>query len=164
MLASATTEFARLSDAQSILARGADAFVAHATLADADPYPLNWHSPEAFVDGLERSVERRGPVDLCLLWIHADAEPVIAPLIELLAGDRCRLIHVLGSATSDPRPRAQALRERIAQKTHLDYHTVALGSILVGRSRRWLTNDEICAGVIECERLSRDVIVGELSW
>ena len=74
----------------------------------------------------------------------------------------CRVIHVLGSGSRNPRIAAGRIRERIAGLKNVDYFFVALGSVATASGRRWLTHEEISEGALKCERTHRDVVVGDI--
>jgi hypothetical protein len=56
--------------------------------------------------------------------------------------------HVLGSAADDPSQPDDARRSRFAALSDLVYHEVILGFIVDRGTSRWLTHDEISAGVL----------------
>ncbi|XAM01492.1 hypothetical protein OT109_08855 [Phycisphaeraceae bacterium D3-23] len=144
------------SSATTLLARSAMRYVAQAGLCDATGVDADWRDGEGYLEAIESAVARSGPVDLGVVWLHAEASAILPGLFSLLGGGGCRVIHVLGSS------RPAAGRRLAAQHTGLVYHTVTLGSVQEGGSRRWLTHDEIVAGVLACERDASDIVVGEL--
>ena len=152
MLAHATVELAGKSAAQTVVARHASRFVRKHALAQAVAIDADW----ADASFLERLAAALGePPDLAVLWRAPDG------VFALLDRAPCRVIHVLGTGAGDLAGRIARLRESTAPLANVRHLFVALGSKPTATGRRWLHHDEISGGVLECERTSRDVIVGE---
>lgn len=162
MLATASRHFAEQSDTETLIARDATGFVRSQGLDNATAVDADWGDVDRYIRALSDALAGRPGVELCVLWLHGGAEGVLDDLLDLLSPGPCRLIHVLGSSSGDPRERAEALRKRIRGIAGLTCHSVMLGAVGEGIHRRWLTHDEISRGVIDCEREGRDVVVGEL--
>ena len=118
-----------------------------ARAASGDPrmhlLSADYEQSAVFVAALGEATAARGSVELAICWIRSwaprallDAAAVIAP-----GG---RLFHVLGSQGSDASAAATATLWR---RDDIDYRAVQLGAGAEGDGRRWLTNDEISAGV-----------------
>ena len=108
---------------------------------------LDYRDNASLSAGLARAVEERGPVDLAVCWIHADAPEAPRTVAGVLAPG-ARLVQVFGT-------RAWPLLD---VPLHVAYRQVLLGS----RGGRWLTHDEISAGVLEALDADRPLtVVGE---
>lgn len=69
------------------------------------------------------------------------------------------LYHVLGSNEN-----LKEIKREIIEINNCDYHQVQLGFIIENNRSRWLTNEEISNGVINCiEVKSERFIVGTLT-
>jgi NAD(P)-dependent dehydrogenase (short-subunit alcohol dehydrogenase family) len=110
------------------------------------PIPADYTNFLDLAARLRAAVIAHGPIRLAIIWVHHDDAPS-APLAiaEFLAdpADPCRLFHILGSS-SMLRPEDAALR----LIPGLLYHRILLGSVADGDTRRWLTDEEICDGVV----------------
>ena len=107
---------------------------------------LDWNRPEEFLHSLRQHLVRTERPDLVIAWIHDDELAIrVAGLVATQPA--CRFFHVVGSARSDPSLIAATLRQRLP--SNFTYHQVILGSVRAGRDTRWLTNDEISAGLLD---------------
>ncbi|MCA1318302.1 short-chain dehydrogenase [Bacillus tianshenii] len=110
-----------------------------------NPILVDYKDDKEFPATLERAIEKNGPVDLVVAWIHSVAPRALGHVISAVdkkSGD-WSLFHILGSSSD--------LEEiKAAAKTPLgcSYHQVQLGFVLEGAGSRWLRNDEIARGVI----------------
>ena len=146
MLAAATLWLADHSGATIVVARRASAFCG----GDERllPVDVDWNSAE-FRERVSAAVDRMGPVTSALLWLH-EPEPVLQWLLPRIAG--ARVVLVLGS--QDGRPELPTSAKSVV--------AVRLGSMATSSGRRWLTDDEICAGVIVALQDGRPRVIGEL--
>jgi hypothetical protein len=87
------------------------------------------------------------PPDLLVAWVHGRAPQTRRALAECIAAEG-RFIQVLGSAHADP-SHPERLKEMavVVQGLPIDYQAVVLGFVAESSRSRWLTNDEISAGV-----------------
>jgi molybdopterin-guanine dinucleotide biosynthesis protein A len=109
--------------------------------------PLDYRDSEALGAALARAVDARGPFELGVCWIHTDA-PAAPKLVAAALAPGARLVQVFGT-------RVWPLED---VPLHVAYRIALLGS----REGRWLTDDEISAGVLEA--VDADVptwVVGE---
>ncbi|HEY0104815.1 MAG TPA: hypothetical protein VGB91_01935 [Rhizomicrobium sp.] len=87
------------------------------------------------------------PPDLLVAWIHGRAQKARRALAQCIAAEG-RFVQVLGSAHADPsHPGRLAEMAQAADGLPIDYQAVVLGFVVEGDRSRWLTNDEICAGL-----------------
>ncbi len=88
------------------------------------------------------------PPDLIVAWIHGRAPHARRALAECVAAEG-RFVQVLGSAHGDPsHPERLVEMEQAVEGLPIDYSAVVLGFVIEGGKSRWLTNDEISAGVL----------------
>lgn len=121
---------------------------------------LDWSDPEAFLRAIEHHLSDTAPPDLVVAWVHDDELTLrLAPLV---GSDRPRrFFHVIGSGGKDPSIVARSLREEFEAPPNVSYHQVILGFERSSGRSRWLTNDEISAGVLEAiERERTQFVVG----
>ena len=83
---------------------------------------------------LARATESRGPIELAVCWIHTDA-PAAPGIVAAVLAPGARLVQVFGT-------RVWPLEDT---PLHVAYRQVLLGSM----GGRWLTHEEISAGVLE---------------
>jgi len=86
--------------------------------------------------------------DLVVAWIHGRAPQSRRAFAECLSAEG-RFVQVLGSALGDPaHPERLAEMAKAADGLHIDYQAVVLGFVVENGQSRWLSNDEISAGVL----------------
>lgn len=154
MLRQVSLELARRGFTTSVIARSREPLddMARESGGRIDPIALDYRHTDGLVRALDRSVTAHGPIVLVVAWIHAvapDAPLVVARAAAAGGGHRVDYFHVLGSAADDPSQPDPQRRRRFAAVAGLEYHEVILGFVLEGSSSRWLTDDEIAAGVLE---------------
>ena len=139
MLATTTRALADRGHAVTCIARRA------ADLGDGVRVePVDYRDPVALHDVLARSTEARGPLELAVCWIHTDAPEAPRIVADALAPG-AQLVQVFGT-------RVWPLS---GVPLHVAYRQVLLGSA----EGRWLTHDEISAGVLEAVGTDRPVTV-----
>jgi molybdopterin-guanine dinucleotide biosynthesis protein A len=106
--------------------------------------PLDYRDTVALRTGLARATEERGPFELAICWIHTDA-PEAPGVVAAALAPGARLVQVFGT-------RVWRL-ERVP--LHIAYRSVVLGS----SEGRWLTDEEISAGVLDAVDADRAVHV-----
>lgn len=87
-----------------------------------------------------------GPITLAAVWIHSTAPHAPYSVAEFIQG---RYFHVLGSAVADPSRPDDTRRARFEAIPAIVYHEVILGFVPGPFGSRWLTDDEISAGVLQ---------------
>jgi hypothetical protein len=145
MLAAATRWLAGRSSRTLLVARRASAFDAGEPVV---PIDADWRTPE-FAERVREALERHGPPDTALLWLH-EPGPTLSWLAPRLAF--ARAVIVLGSL--DGRPKIPELAISAAW--------VRLGSLPTASGRRWLTHEEISLGAIASLQDGQSRTVGEL--
>lgn len=121
------------------------------------PISVDYSDSRQLASAIRAAKRELGPIDLAVCWIHATAPRALA----LVAAEvRRRLIHIIGSASTDPLQ--LALRDPPLLPAGAGYQAVVLGYQSDAGSPRWLTDEEIVEGVLSavdsCER--RITIVG----
>jgi molybdopterin-guanine dinucleotide biosynthesis protein A len=101
--------------------------------AGVEQLTLDYRSTEALERALAAAAAERGPVELAVAWIHTDAPAAPAAVARAVAPGG-RLVQVFGTRIWPLQP----------VPIHLAYRQVLLGSV----TGRWLTNEEISAGVL----------------
>jgi hypothetical protein len=157
MLAGAVREIAGRAEALTLIARAPERLAAE---TGAEPLAMDWADRVSVAAALAHLAGRPAP-DLMISWIHRNGLWCLTEFEALLAPG-ARSIRVHGSATGDP---AGGVSSDPAPPAGVRRQDVVLGWVNEPGGRRWLTNAEICAGVLEAldrpER--RAAIVGTLS-
>jgi NAD(P)-dependent dehydrogenase (short-subunit alcohol dehydrogenase family) len=147
------------ADGWNVTVIGRDqAKLARATADDTRLHPLSvdYENVGAFVSAIAGEVEARGPIRLAVCWIRSWAPQALLAAADAVAPE-ARLFHVLGSHASDA---SAAAVDTLADRTTLRYRRVQLGAV----GDRWLTNEEISAGVYEAIVADRPYhLVGTIS-
>jgi len=136
-------------------------------LCDQHPYlhgvSADYSRAAEFAATLGDLMEKRGPANLVVAWIHDDEERVIGQTAEAIriaggADFAWDLYHVLGSSSN-----LDEILRKVPVPPECAYHQVQLGFVIEGDRSRWLTHDEISNGVMECiENNRRRHVVGTL--
>ena len=114
-------------------------------------FDCDYHDEAAFAAALKAAVDRSGPIDLAVAWFHTLKIPAPRRLAERVRG---RMFQVLGSAAADPgHPRRLETARKVAEGLpDCAVRQVVLGFKVEDGRSRWLTNDEISAGVLAAIR------------
>ncbi|QBY01547.1 hypothetical protein E2K80_13110 [Rhodophyticola sp. CCM32] len=142
MLAQASEWIAAQCQNLTLVARHPDALAAK---LGATPLQLDWADPDA----ADRIAALPSDFDLVLTWVHDAAAGLVRPCEDRLKPGG-RSIRVHGSlsadlqtrAARDPNPRPDIARQVVILGWHPE----------PGGGKRWLSNDEISAGVIAAIR------------
>jgi NAD(P)-dependent dehydrogenase (short-subunit alcohol dehydrogenase family) len=123
------------------------------------PLSLDYTDDPAF----DAAVRSLGPIPRCVAWMHDDGKNRALRIARQVSDVYCE---VLGSASADP-----AKLERLAEWRVLfeplqapQLRLAVLGFVMEGGQSRWLTNDEISAGVLRAlESADPVTIVGTVT-
>lgn len=107
------------------------------------PLSADYEQVSAFVTALNAAAAARGPIELAVCWIRSWAPQSLLAAASAVA-PAGRIFHLLGSQRSDAS--APAIAE-LKRRGDLRYRHVHLGTVVDGGGHRWLTNEEISAGV-----------------
>ena len=114
------------------------------------PIALDYRDTGALETALADARSRFGPFELAVAWIHSTA-PAAPLAVARLVGSPERpgcFFHVLGRGAADPSRPDPERRAMFASLPNIRYREVILGFVLEGRRSRWLTHEEISAGVL----------------
>lgn len=120
--------------------------------------PQDYHQTDCLRQAMEELVEKRGPMDVVVAWIHSTAPHALPVIVEELSRPekRWQLLHVCGSGAWRNPPKEPTSEACV-------YRRVVLGFRCTDEHSRWLTNDEIAAGVIDAlQTTERQRIVGQV--
>ncbi|MGH6997561.1 MAG: hypothetical protein ACREEO_05160, partial [Phenylobacterium sp.] len=125
-------------------------------------FDCDYNDEAGFRAALQGAVLQSGPIDLAVAWFHT--LKIAAP--RMLAQEmRGRMFQVLGSATADPaHPHRLATAATVADGlADCRLRQVVLGFRVIDGGSRWLTNDEISAGVLDAVRNDRPLsVIGQV--
>lgn len=127
------------------------------------PLPLDYRHSATLRAALDQHQRDRGPVELAICWIHSVAPEAAFIVADAVARNenQCRFFHVLGSAGADPLKLPADQPAGLASHPGLIYRQIILGFVREGSSSRWLSDDEISAGVLDAIELDAKLqIVG----
>ncbi len=111
---------------------------------------VDYTDSEALDHALRAASARFGPPALAVAWVHGHAPRAPLQIAGLLAEADLHFVHVLGSASADPARPDPGRRASFEAMAHVALYTeVVLGFVMGARGARWLTDAEICAGVLD---------------
>ena len=114
------------------------------------PVCVDYRDADALAFGIGEAVAELGPARLAVVWAHSSAPHAPFVVAERLAkaGGPTDFFHVLGSAAADPSQPDARRSEGFSKFDGVAYHEIVLGFVLEPGGSRWLTDDEIAAGVL----------------
>lgn len=117
---------------------------------NVNPLALDYRENERLVKELRGAVERYGPVELAVCWIHSVAPDALRLTVETLSASASSLcvVHVRGSASANPASGGPRPPEWMRKFPSVRYRQAILGFVVEGGRSRWLTHEEISDGVI----------------
>jgi NAD(P)-dependent dehydrogenase (short-subunit alcohol dehydrogenase family) len=131
------------------------------------PIPVDYRDASTLDRKLVEATSAFGPIRVAICWIHLDAPeaPFIVANRVSSPGSPCRYFDVLGSAYADPATsEAFARASAFEQIPGLLYRQIILGFMVESGHSRWLTDGEICEGVIHAvERDQWKTVVGTVA-
>jgi len=132
------------------------------------PVCVDYRDSDALAFGLGEAARDLGPPALAVVWAHAVAPdaPIVVAKACGFGGRRVEFFHLLGSASADPsKPHADRAAQ-FAAFPHLAYREVVLGFAVERGRSRWLTDEEIAAGVLRAvrDRAPRSVLGVVAPW
>jgi hypothetical protein len=143
MLAGVTRWLTREGHAVSVVSRGRQPWPEMGE-GILHPIAVDYRDPDALREHIHGAINENGPIGLAVLWIHSNAPnafTIISGEIAKHAEIPWRLFHVRGSAAH--------LHPELPQvPSNCLYRQVVLGFVDDESGSRWLTHDEISAGVI----------------
>jgi len=140
----------------SVIARGRGRLVAlEAAAAPLEggvrSLPVDYRDDQALHAALKSEIERVGPIELAVCWIHSVAPRALGIIAAILRAQptSSRLFRIRGSASRDPSipDPDDALLSKADSRP--EYRRVILGFEVDGSSSRWLMDSEISSGVIQ---------------
>lgn len=124
------------------------------------PIRVDWSDTAALERALRDAVASWGPIRLAVCWIHSTA-PEAPFVVARAAADEAspvEYVQVFGSSADTEMAPKEEWRRRLSAWPGIRYRRVILGR----HGDRWLTNEEISAGVIDALSRPEDVVqVGE---
>lgn len=124
---------------------------------------VDYTQTNPLIYSINAAISRLGPIQVTVAWIRSDRTEVHKTVAKAVTSTSttCRYFEILGSSSGDPsQPREHGSINRFPG---ISYRQIILGFIIEGTTSRWLTNDEICKGVIEAVARDRELtIIGVL--
>lgn len=125
------------------------AALAQAAPGSIHPAPADYSDIASLAATVRAAGVARGRFSLVVCYVHSSA-PLAPIVVADVVGDRAQpipYIHIVGSASPDDL-RLDATRDEIRSMPGIRYRRLILGFIIEDRSTRWLSDEEICRGVI----------------
>ena len=136
------------------------------SVGSINPLSLDYADYEQLKDDLKESIFTNGPVELAICWMHTSKAPEAATITaetihKQNKHTKCQYYQLLSSATADPSRVKIEISKNFNSFDNIDFRTILLGFVTEGETSRWLTDKEICSGVIEAiENDARNSIIG----
>ena len=130
-----------------------------------NPVPLDYADIGALALGVRTAAVAHGPIDLAACYIHSTAPlaPIVVADTVASATAPCTYIHIVGSDAPDVL-QMDSNRDEISASPGLRYRRVILGFVPGEGGSRWLTDDEICRGVLSAvANANPEQVVGEIT-
>lgn len=124
---------------------------------------LNWAQRVVFLNSIRTHVSEVGFPSLVIAWVHDDT---LGPELAAAVSDPdvpCRFFHIRGSQAADPTTRADSVLTDNEIPASVRYHQVILGFNVSEARSRWLSDAEICTGLLSALRSDdRIFVVGSI--
>lgn len=121
------------------------------------PLLVDYHDTNQFRNCIRQTIAQNGPIDLVVAWIHSIGDDVLRILSSEISNN-WQLFHVLGSRANLP-----YIKNIVQLSPNCMYFQIQLGFIIEANHSRWLTHQEISAGVIDAiKKKENTLIVGVL--
>lgn len=130
-----------------------------------NPLILDYRDDVRLKSAVQEAILEQGQISLVVSWIHGVAPEAHRIIAELLNAQTqpCAWFDVLGSAATDPSASMSDREVEFSEWKHILYRSIVLGFIVEGSQSRWLTDNEISAGVIHAlSNGVRSSIVGQV--
>lgn len=128
------------------------------------PLPADYTNGQELALAIRSAIAARGPIALAVCWIHSTAPDGPRMVAEMIASPVSVpvFLHVLGSEAADPTGPELGHAE-VREVEGIRCRRVVLGFVVEGGRSRWLSNDEIAAGVIGAIQTGREeTVVGQV--
>lgn len=159
MLRDATKVLAELSRQTLAVSRRAEESLHANPLERVTAINADYCNTEAFIERVALEVELAS-IDCAVLWIRGEGLGVLFALLERLANQPIRIVHITGSAAGDPEKQMKRINEKVSFGKDCNYCPVILGAMPAPSGRRWLTHEEICAGTIKAIKSGNPQMIG----
>lgn len=159
MLSAAAEWVATRSDKVILVSRGASSS-SLSCRENVEALDLDWRDPIRFASTI-RSVGMFEKVELAVLWIHGNGAEAAQWLLAELSRRPCLIVQVSGSQAIKDLERRDVLPFDIRGQARLI--TVTLGAKWEAGRKRWLTWEEISAGVVVAIDTRESCAIGSLS-
>ncbi|APZ44231.1 hypothetical protein BW247_14980 [Acidihalobacter ferrooxydans] len=125
---------------------------------------LDWSKPDLFLQKIAEHINRTEQPNLVLAWMHD--ESLAIRLASAVGNGRVAFFHIVGSSRTNPAQIAERAKSAVGSFAGLTYYQVILGAKRHGSTFRWLTNQEISAGILTAieQRKSRFVVGTLEQW
>lgn len=150
-------------DIVSVLSRNDEKFNNLKEEADKGSKKLNWikcdyTDYQELTSQLIKAIGELNEISLVISWIHSTAAlaPAIAAKIINHQRTKCDYYDIISSTGVSREPSFTPFE-------NITYHKIQLGYVNDGDANRWLSDDEICSGVIEAVKSGeKDSAIGEI--
>ncbi|WP_102029336.1 short-chain dehydrogenase [Salirhabdus sp. Marseille-P4669] len=120
---------------------------------------VDYHDTDMLKELLLERIEKDGPIEVVVSWVHSSApevNPTVLALLDSFTKDNYHFFHVKSSTSS-----IHKQKPKVPVSGH--YYEIYLGFKIIGNHSRWLTHQEISQGVIDAIHHKRaQTIVGQL--
>lgn len=164
MLAGVVRELVRVGHPVAVVARRRQSILGVGESCAApglvDPVVADYAEPDDLRVKLRRLSEERGQFGLAVRWVHPPHRDSVHSVLAEVLPAHAAVLDVLGSGAADPARSAESEEPpEVLRSLSLRYGRVVLGFADGPAGTRWLTHDEISAGVLTAVRDFRETSV-----
>lgn len=148
----------------SVIARRAERMdkLIKKTNSDREITPLfvNYKNVDELQKKIRATIKQNGKIELVVAWIHSDAKDALDTIAKEVSNSHLQweLFHVLGSSSN-----VDQIKRSISVPDDCLYYQIRLGFVIEDNQSRWLTHQEISAGIIETIKKREKIrVVGQL--
>ena len=127
------------------------------------PLSVDYSNSNALSEAITTAVAEHGRISSAVCWIHSHSPQARRVVADLIGNESAppHFFDILGSAAANPQHVDERDIIQLRQRRDIQYHCIILGFIITPSGSRWLTNEEICTGVLQALNSPRnEAIIG----
>lgn len=114
------------------------------------PLSVDYSNSNALSEAITIAVAEHGRISSAVCWIHSHSPQARRVVADLIGNESVppHFFDVLGSAAANPQHIDESESIDFRQRRDIQFHRIILGFKITSIGSRWLTNEEICIGVL----------------
>lgn len=125
------------------------------------PVAVDYSHTDELVRALEKAIGEHGNVSAIVSWIHNHSRKLLISIIDLIGNDSDppEFFDILGSDAANPQSAEDDVSIALKHRRDIRYYRIILGFKITSTGSRWLTDEEICDGVLKAMHTRNTVTI-----